>query len=80
MTLTLTPGLGIRTKLKGVCSSLFGLNLAVFIFLFSAGTMWFWSILAEITCFGRIWPGKVVLVNFGQKNWFLTRKTGFGRF
>ena len=60
------PGLGIRTELKGVCLSLFGLNLAVFIFLFSVWTMWFWSILAEKSCVGRIWPRKVVLVNFGR--------------
>ena len=31
----------IRTELKVVFLSLFGLNLAVFIFLFSAPTMWF---------------------------------------
>ena len=48
------PGLDIRTELKGVFLSFFGLNLAVFIFVFSAWTMWFWSILAEKTCFGRI--------------------------
>ena len=58
------PGLDIRTELKGVVSSFFGLNLAVFIFLFSAWTMWFWSILAEKTCFGQIWPRIVVLVTF----------------
>ena len=38
------PELGIRTELKGVCLSIFGLNLTVFISLFSARTMWFWSI------------------------------------
>ena len=51
------PGLDIRTELKGVFLSFFGLNLAVFIFLFSAWTMWFWSILAEKAWFGRIWSG-----------------------
>ena len=45
------PGLDIRTELKGGLLSLFGLNLAVFIFLFSVRTMWFWSILAEKACF-----------------------------
>ena len=83
------PGLGIRTELKGVCLSLFGPNLAVFIFLFPAWTMWFWPILAKKTCFGRIWPGKVVLVNFGRetgfdrKNWFrpiLAGKNGLRQF
>ena len=64
------PGLDIRTELKGVFFSLLGLNLAVFIFLFSAGTMWCWSILAE----------KLVLVKFGPEKWvwsILAGKTGF---
>ena len=74
------PGLGIRTELKGVCLSLFGPNLAVFIFLFSARTMWFWLILAKKNLF---WANLAKKSGFGQfwpENWFLTKKTGFGRF
>ena len=56
----------LRIELKGVFLCFFGLNLAVFIFLLSAWTMWVWSILAEKTCFGRIWPRKVGSVNFAR--------------
>ena len=49
------PGLDIRTEPKGVVLSFFGLNLAVFILLFSAWTMWFWSILAEKHVLVEFW-------------------------
>ena len=41
---------------------------------------WFWSIWAGKTGFGRFWPGKMVSVDYGRKNWVLTEKLVLGSF
>ena len=71
------PGLDIRTELKGVFFISFRSQFVCFHFSVPPGQCGFGQFWPKNTCFGRIWPRKVVLVNSGQKNWFFDWKNWF---